>query len=321
MRTSLVLPTWNAGSLLEEVLEAVDAQPGAEGLERVAVDSGSSDGTVDVLRAHGFVVHGIDQRTFNHGATRDLAIEKSSGDVVLLLTQDATPQQGWLTALRSAFEDPTVDAAWCHQLARPGANPLLRRRIAEWMGDRATKPRQQLEGGRRLDDLEPLQRLDLCAFDNVASAVRRSTWQRFRFGWRKFGEDVAFGKRIIESGGAIQFAADARVVHSHDTTPEQEGRRIYCDHANLRELFGVRTIPTIEACRAAIRGGRRHFAKLVADEPDLSAAEREELHRWAMAYVEWASWGQFLGGNGRELRRGPYGPLLRSMDRAFRKGI
>ena len=70
MRTSLVLPTWNAGSLLDEVLDAVDAQPGAEGLERIAVDSGSTDGTVDRLRAHGFAVHTIEQRRFNHGATR-----------------------------------------------------------------------------------------------------------------------------------------------------------------------------------------------------------------------------------------------------------
>jgi len=321
MVTSLVLPTWNGGKLLEEVLAAVDAQPGATDLERVAVDSGSTDGTVQRLEAHGFRVIGIDQRRFNHGSARDLAIEATTGDVVLLLTQDATPQPGWLAALRGAYDDPAVDAAWCHQQARPGANPLLRRRIAEWMGDRAALTVQRLADGQRLADLAPLDQLRLCALDNVASSVRRSTWARYRFGWRRFGEDVAFGKRVIEGGGAIAFVPEARVVHSHDTTPEQEGRRIYCDHANLRELFGVRTIPTIAACRRAIRGGRRHFAALVAAEPDLSPEDRERLHRWAMDYVSWASWGQYLGGNSRELRRSEMAPLLRAMDRAFRKGI
>ena len=94
MKVSLVMPTWNAGPLLEEVLAAVDAQPGAADLEKVAVDSGSADGTVGILEKHGFRVMGIEQKTFNHGATRDLAIEQTSGDVILLLTQDATPADG-----------------------------------------------------------------------------------------------------------------------------------------------------------------------------------------------------------------------------------
>ena len=39
-----------------------------------------------------------------------------------------------------------------------------------------------------------------CAFDNVASAVRRSAWERFPFGPRKFGEDIWFGMRAITAG-------------------------------------------------------------------------------------------------------------------------
>jgi hypothetical protein len=42
VRASLVIPTLNAGPLLEEVLEAVDRQPGVLDLEKMAMDSGSS---------------------------------------------------------------------------------------------------------------------------------------------------------------------------------------------------------------------------------------------------------------------------------------
>ncbi len=314
-RVSLVLPTWNAGPLLAEVLAAVDDQPGAGDLERVAVDSGSRDDTVPILQRHGFRVLTIPQKTFNHGATRDLAIEQTRGDIVLLLTQDATPaDKAWLPSLVAAYRDPAVAAAWCRQIPRPDCNPLLRRRILEWMGDRSTLTVQRLPEGRQLADLTPMEQLRLCAFDNVASSVRRSAWERFRFGWRRFGEDITFGRRVIEAGHAIAFVPDAAVIHSHRTTPKQEGKRVYCDHQNLFALFGLRVIPDLAHCKRAVRDGGAHFVKQVQAEPGLDAVQRRELEEWARGYAAWTAWGQYLGANCERLKRRWYGPLLRLVD-------
>jgi rhamnosyltransferase len=315
MKASLVMPTWNAGPLLEEVLAAVDAQPGANALERIAIDSGSTDGTQQRLERHGFVVRTIPQKEFNHGATRDLGIEASSGDVIVLLTQDATPADDrWLPSLLAAYHDPQVDAAWCRQIPRPDCNPLLRRRIEEWMGDRRTLAHQRLPDGKTFADLEPMARLRLSAFDNVASSVRRSSWARYRFGWRRFGEDVTFGKRVVENGGCIAFVPEAAVVHSHRTTPKQEGKRVYCDHQNLFALFGLCVIPDLARCRAAVRDGGAHFLRQVAEEPDLTPAARAELERWAVGYAKWTAWGQYLGANSERLRRSWHGQWMRLVD-------
>ena len=120
MKSSLVIPTLNAGPLLEEVLDAVDRQPGAAELERVAIDSGSTDGTVGCLERHGFRVAVIDKREFNHGATRDVAIERATGEVIVLLTQDATPADAqWLPRLLACYDDSQVGAAYCRQIPRP----------------------------------------------------------------------------------------------------------------------------------------------------------------------------------------------------------
>ncbi len=316
MRASLVIPTWNAGPLLEEVLAAVAAQPGADALEKIAIDSGSADGTVATLRRHGFRVQVIDQRQFNHGATRDLGIAASSGEVIVLLTQDATPADAnWLPALLAAYADPVVDAAWCRQIPRPECNPLLRRRIEEWMGDRRTLALQRLPAGTAFAALDPMQQLRLSAFDNVASSVRRSSWERHRFGWRRFGEDITFGKRVIEAGGCIAFVPESAVIHSHHTTPRQEGKRVYCDHQNLFALFGLRVIPDLAHCRRAVRDGGAHFRSLVASEPGLPPAARAELERWATDYASWTAWGQYLGANGERLRRRWFGPLFWLVDR------
>lgn len=311
MRPSLVIPTLNAGPLFGEVLAAIDAQEGIEDLEKVAVDSGSTDATVDQLRAHGFAVHGIERRDFQHGASRDLAISKTSGDVVLLLTQDATPEPGWLSALGVVFaEHPEVEAAWCHQQPRPGCNPILAQRIAGWMGDRANRTFQQLAPGKVLEDLAPMDQLMLCAFDNVASAVRRPVWERYRFGPRRFGEDVAFGRKVIAEGGTIAFVPKSRVVHSHDTTPLQEGLRIYRDHQNLAELFGLVVLPDLGSCRRAARAGAEHFVQQVHALPDLPADERRSLAEWARDYGRWTTWAQYLGANSKRLRRSPLAPVI-----------
>ncbi|HEX6811367.1 MAG TPA: glycosyltransferase family 2 protein [Planctomycetota bacterium] len=320
MRASLVIPTWNAGPLLEEVLAAVAAQPGAEALERVAIDSGSTDGTTALLQRYGFRVRTIPQREFNHGATRDLGITETKGDVVMLLTQDATPaDRNWLPALLNAYADPAVDAAWCRQIPRPDCNPLLRRRIEEWMGDRRTMSLQRLPAGVTFADLEPMQRLRLSAFDNVASSVRRTSWEKHRFGWRRFGEDITFGKRVVESGGCIAFVPESAVLHSHETTPKQEGKRVYCDHQNLFALFGLVLIPDLEHCRRAVRDGGAHFRRQVAEEPGLSAERRTELEQWATGYAKWTAWGQYLGANYERLQRRWFALLLRLVDRWMHK--
>lgn len=321
MRVSLVIPTWNAGPLLERVLAAVDRQPGADDLERLAVDSGSRDDTVAILERHGFSVHHVDQRDFDHGATRDLAIERTHGEVIVLLTQDAIPaDREWLPRLLECYEDPAVGAAYCRQIPRPDCNPLIARRISEWTAGRTEPVVQRIEGLEEYERLEPLERLRRCAFDNVAGSVRRRVWEPIRFGRRPFGEDVAFGKRVVLAGHTIVYQPRSAVVHSHDRTPLAEGKRIFCDHQNLQDLFGVRVLPTLRHFRDAVRSGRAEFRAMV-ETMELPAERKRALHRWARRYAFWSALGIYLGGNSDRFGRGWRAPLFALVDRFMHRGI
>ena len=321
MKVSLVMPTWNGGALLAEVLAAIERQPLARELERVAIDSGSSDGTVELLRAHGFSVTSIPQSEFDHGATRDRAILRTRGEAVVLLTQDALPKdERWLAELVAPYRDPAVGATWCRQEPRSGCNPLLAARLREWMAGRAEAPVQRVADRAEYEALAPLERLRRCAFDNVASSVRRSTWERFKFGRRPFGEDVAFGRNVILAGESIAFAPGSVVIHSHDRTPRAEGRRIYCDHQNLRALFGVHVLPTRESFHGAVAHGLREFPAQVA-ALGLPERERAALEPWARGYAFWSALGIYLGGNSREHLRGPRAAHYRRLDAWMHRGI
>jgi len=314
------MPTLNAGVLLEEVLAGI-ARQRRTGLECVAIDSGSKDGTVERLQGAGFRVLHIPQSEFDHGTTRDRAIAASRGEVIVLLTQDATPVgTDWLQAMLAPFEDPQVAGVWCRQEPRPGCQPILAQRIRGWPGWGNGVRVQRLQPGEALSSLPPMERLMRCAFDNVASAVRRSAWERFPLGPRKFGEDVWFGVRAIEAGLSLAHQGGAAVVHSHSRTPFAEGRRTFCDHRNLVKLFGLVTIPDWRTMRSATRAGIEGQVRYVQGL-DLEPTAKAEAVRWTRAYVRWQNWGQYLGAKAGADPVGMKGWLLRRLGRLLERGI
>ncbi len=88
----------------EERLEAVLAAVRAQGdVELIVIDSGSRDRSREIARAAGADLIEIPPEEFGHGRTRNLGAERSSGDLICFLTQDAVPVEGWLDAYRDAF--------------------------------------------------------------------------------------------------------------------------------------------------------------------------------------------------------------------------
>src|SRR5215210_1095796 len=144
---SVVIPVKNGGPLLADVLAAVRAQGE---VELIVTDSGSTDGSADVARAAGAEVIEIAPGEFGHGRTRNLAAERSSGELICFLTQDAVPQPGWLAAHREAFElDPRVGASFGPHLPNPGTSPMIARELLEFFAGFSPDggPALQREGG------------------------------------------------------------------------------------------------------------------------------------------------------------------------------
>ena len=298
---SLVIPTLNAGVRFLELLEGLASQDVQGGFELIVVDSGSRDGTPEAAEAAGARVHRIPQAEFGHGRTRNVGIGMSHGEVVALLTQDALPiGRSYLTNLVSAFDSPSVDGAYARQFPRPDCDPILAERLRRWSAARDQRELKLLapgdpEASRALfNRLPALERYECCAFDNVASAVRRSTWERIPFPHRDFGEDVAWGREVLLSGGALAFEPEASVEHSHRISMLREFRRIYADHRNLNELFGLLNVPSWKAVRSGWRWQRNFYAELLAGLR-LSRRERLGWRLYSVPYALLETAAQFLG--------------------------
>ena len=133
---SVVVPVKDGARHLAELLESISGQRVDADVEVLVVDSGSSDGSVEIARAHEAQVIEIEPAEFGHGRTRNLAAERTTGDTIVFLTQDATPASTrWLAvssrhSIRTAAHRPVLrpapPAARHQPDDRPRADGVLR---------------------------------------------------------------------------------------------------------------------------------------------------------------------------------------------------
>jgi rhamnosyltransferase len=312
---ALVIPTLNGGELFERVLEMWAAQSDVGPLEICCPDSGSTDGTREAVRRVGGSVIDIPRGSFNHGATRNLAVGATEAEFVILGVQDALPLSTAVARelVAPLIADPGLCATYGRQVPRAGCHPVLRERIGAWAG--GDDPVVQELGDRDWDTMDPFERLALIRYDHVIACLRRSAWEERPIGEVSFGEDIDWASRTIRAGGRIAFVPTAVVEHSHDRTPWDEARRIYCDHRNLSRLVGLVTVPDRHLIRTNVKHARAHYRGLVDAHQDVDATTRANWQRWADQLALYENWAQYLGA--RWARR----PWFRPIDRWLRRRI
>jgi glycosyltransferase involved in cell wall biosynthesis/GT2 family glycosyltransferase len=238
---SVVIPVKDGERYLGELLDAL-AREGAD--EVLVIDSGSRDRSCEIARAAGVELLEIGPHEFGHGRTRNLGAQRTRGELICFLTQDATPCAGWLDAYRAAFAlDERVGAAYGPHLPRPSTSPMIARELAEHFA--AFAP----------DGAPVVQRAGETAFlSNVNACYRRACWEQIRFRDVPYAEDQAFGADMLAAGWTKVYHPGAAVLHAHDYGALEFMRRYFDEYRGLRatnghvEAFGpLRAVRTVRA--------------------------------------------------------------------------
>ncbi len=235
---SIVIPTKNGIEYIDEVLRSIFDQKISWELEVLIIDSGSSDGTIEVLKKYPVKIICIDSSSFNHGTTRTMGARKASGDVVVFMNQDATfVDQYSLSRLVIAMEGEDVVAAYARHVPRENHNPLRKREI-----EKAFPKYSSLLSGKELHVslLSNLKKRRVCQFNTVCGVVKKEYFLKHPFVSIEFGEDVEWALRVFEDGKSIYYEASATVKHSHDFYRSfRETFQIYYDDAKFtKRIFG-----------------------------------------------------------------------------------
>ncbi len=125
--------TYQGIEFLERLLDALAAQEFELPWDVHIIDSGSTDGTVEMLERYRakfpvpFHVVRIPSVEFDHGDTRNQLAARSGGDLLVYSTQDAIPSDSrWLALLAKNFDDPEVGAAYSRNVPRADAKLLTK---------------------------------------------------------------------------------------------------------------------------------------------------------------------------------------------------
>lgn len=239
-RVVLLVPVCDPGPAWVDWLAALRQQTRQP--DRVVVlDSESSDASAALSRAAGLEVVSIERRHFNHGGTRQQALEQFAGDAdfVVFMSQDATlAQPQALQQLLCSFDDAQVAAAYGRQLPQPNATAIEAH--ARLFNYPACSRTVQLQDRASIG-------LRACFLSNAFAAYRVADLQHAGGFARQLilGEDTHLAGRLLLGGKSLRYAADACVYHSHDYSSWQEFQRMFdtgvfhADQPWLRREFGT----------------------------------------------------------------------------------
>ncbi len=166
--------------------------------ELFAVDSGSTDGSVDLLQTYCDSKHltEIQPEDYTPGKVLNTAITRTQHKIIVLLNADAIPQsEAWLEKLIRPLLDAATDATFSRQIARPNA-----RFIVAYDYQRAYHPKMA----------------DNTFFSAVACAFKRELWEQQPFREMGYAEDAAWAKACSLQGAKIQLVEHSIVEHSHN---------------------------------------------------------------------------------------------------------
>lgn len=317
----MVVPTLNAGPGFEDLLKQLSTQKVDFDYQVLVVDSGSTDGTVELAWRYGATVHHIPQAEFNHGATRNFGISLSCGEYVALIVQDAVPlDERWLAAMVENLErDERVAGVYGRQVPRPESSTLTRALVNSWNTAELERREQFVDDPKRYRKMRPMQRRLLAAFDNVSSCLRRSVWEEFPFERTSFGEDLRWSKKVLEAGYKVVYEPRSAVLHSHERGAMYDLKRHYANQLILHDLYGLRLVPNARVLlRGVFRSSRHHYDLLRQNgRADESAPQ---LMLLAVKYAVPTQVGTYLGVKSRQL--GKVLPIAsRKMDEFLGKGI
>jgi rhamnosyltransferase len=217
---AVIVPTLNAAKDLSRCVPSLLAAIPAG--QVMVIDSSSGDGTADFARAVGFRVHSISRSEFNHGGTRQLAIDLlPEAELVIFLTQDAIlADSDALRVLLEPFSDPQVAAVFGRQLPRPEAGPIeAHARLFNYPSESSIRTVESREvlGFKAIflsNSFAAYRREALVAVGGFPTDVI-------------FGEDTITAANFLLAGWKIAYVAEAKAYHSHGYTWRQDFKRYF----------------------------------------------------------------------------------------------
>ncbi len=263
---SFVLLVKNGAKHLDELFEVLEKQT-VKVDEMVIVDSGSTDASLTIINnlsnktnwSNRVKLFQIKPGDFSHGGTRNFAVTKATGDIIVFLSQDALPVgQDWLKNLLA----PLLSDQRCHAELVSASKPrkILKQvqddidtdKVAGVFGKQIPWPEtnvcekyfysQSYPDTKRVMDKKDSENFSHqnIFFSNVNAAVKKELLLKFPF--REdliMSEDQYWGREVLRADYKIIYEPKASVWHSHNYNLKELFKR-YLGSGQSQKQMGLR---------------------------------------------------------------------------------
>lgn len=210
---SIIMRSYNEGWALRDTLAAIRAQEFSR-WELIVIDSGSTDGSQEVIRSFKpdqFIQ--IQPREYVPGRVMNHGMGLARSEFGIFLNADATPVgTNWLGPLVEALRDERTAAVFGRQIPRPDCRAVFACDYERCFGDK----RESASWDH--------------FFSMVSSGVRKGIWAKRGFlESLQYAEDDEYTRWARGQGWKVAYCPRSVVVHSHNYSPAEAYKRSYGD--------------------------------------------------------------------------------------------
>lgn len=202
LSASIIIPNYNSGKIIEETLDALNAQTIKE-FEVIIVDDGSVDNSIDVIKKFDsrFPIKLIKQKNSGPAIARNNGAKNAKSDIILFLDSDCVPFPDFIEMMIKPFE--SKDIVGVHGMYETKNKHSF---IARYIG---------YEMAYRQEPMKKAERIDHIA-THAAAYRKKDFGNGFSEGFRKADmEDIEFSYRLAKAGKKLIFQPDAKIKHPH----------------------------------------------------------------------------------------------------------
>lgn len=217
---SVVIRCYNEAEHLPRLFEGLKSQSFHD-FEIVVVDSGSSDGTLDIITEHDVTLRHIDKEQFSFGRSLNIGCEAAKGEFLVFISAHCYPvNSDWLGSLISGFDDEKVAAVYGMQRGVTESHFSEQQIFRRWYPEKS------------------VARQNGPFSNNANCAVRRSLWTEFPYDEELTGlEDVAWATSVMRHGWWVSYDAEAAVIHVHRESPAEIRHRYQREAITFQKVF------------------------------------------------------------------------------------
>ena len=219
MKISIICPLYNAEDYIEDLYLNIKKQKDVSIEEIKCILTESSDNTEGKLKDLKCNYKKISKQEFSHSLVREKAAFEAKGEIIVFITQDIKiVDEYWLYYLTKDIIDGKCEAAFSRQIG-----------YEEHKVERYTRE-INYPSEKRIVSKEDIDRLGLMTFffSDASSAISKNIFIKLNGYDNKnlpTNEDMYFAYKLIMNGYRIEYAADSKIIHSHDLSFKETLKR------------------------------------------------------------------------------------------------